>query len=61
VKRAHPKEGISLTGIQFITDEKGRKTAAIIDLINTRRCGKESRTREFYGPGGMKSASRSIR
>lgn len=27
-----PRETLRMTGIQFITDEKGRKTAAIIDL-----------------------------
>jgi hypothetical protein len=29
---AHPREAVLMTGVQFITDEKGRKTAAVIDL-----------------------------
>ena len=29
---ADPKGCAAMTGIQFITDEKGRKTAAVIDL-----------------------------
>ena len=30
-----------MNGIQFITDEKGRKTAAVIDLKKHRRCGED--------------------
>ena len=31
-----------MTGIQFVTDEKGRKTAAVIDLKKLKRSGRTS-------------------
>jgi len=33
-----------MTGIQFLTDEKGRKTAAVIDLKKHRALWRTSRT-----------------
>jgi hypothetical protein len=51
-----------MTGIQFVTDEKGRKVAVQIDLKRgTGNCGKTSRICLFPGRGGTKSASRLTR
>jgi hypothetical protein len=50
-----------MTGIQFITDEAGQKTAVVIDLKKHKALWKTSRTCWFPVPDGMKSASRSPR
>jgi len=34
----HLRENKAMTGIQYVTDEKGRKVAVQIDLKNTGRC-----------------------
>jgi len=45
-----------MTGIQFITDEKGRKTAAVIDLKETQGALGGHRGVLVPGRGGMKNA-----
>jgi hypothetical protein len=47
-----------MTGIQFITDAKGRKTAAVIDLKEHSALGRISKMCWFPVPGGMRSAFR---
>jgi hypothetical protein len=50
-----------MTGIQFITDEKGRKTAAVIDLKKHKALWEDIEDVQVSGRDGMKNASRSIK
>lgn len=50
-----------MTGIQFITDEKGRKTAAVIDLKKHKGCGRIFRMSSFLSRADTKKVSRSTR
>lgn len=47
-----------MTGIQFITDEKGRRTAAVIDLKKHRALYGRALTMSWFLGRGMKNASR---
>jgi len=50
-----------MTGIQFITDAKGRKTAAVIDLKKHGALWEDIEDVLVSRRGGMKNASRSKR
>ncbi len=45
-----------MTGIRFITDEKGGKTAAILDLKSTGSSGRTSRMSWFPDHGAGRNA-----
>jgi hypothetical protein len=47
-----------MTGIQFLTDEKGRKTAAVIDLKKHGALWEESRTGWFRNRAARKRVYR---
>jgi hypothetical protein len=50
-----------MTGIQFITDEAGRRTAAVIDLKKHKALWEDIEECWFPGRGGMRNAFRSPR
>ena len=46
-----------MTGIQFVTDDKGRKTAVLIHLRSTRACGRISAMASYPSHAARKRAS----
>jgi hypothetical protein len=54
----HLKDNEAVSGIQYVTDEKGRKVGVLIDLKNIENCGKTLRMCLSYGRGATKGGFR---